>query len=560
MSRKTGADFDAVIVGSGPGGAAAAWALTERGARVLVLEAGPRYEPFADYRLDRPDWERTTFPAKVPTYRRQTFARLQLLDKKWDDLRSHNTHLGLLVNQKRRTSWGYHHVVGVGGSTLHFAGEAQRLHPEAMNLRTRFGVAADWPIGYDELEPYYEIAERVVGVAGPADDARPRRGPYPLPAHRLSYASRKIAAGFDKMGLPWQANSIAALSRDYDGRPACNYCNGCARGCPRTDKGSADVTFMAKALETGRCTLRSETRVLRLEPGLDDTVAHLLVRDRDNRIEQIQPRVVVLACGAVETPRLLLFSAGLHSPHGLANESGQVGRNFMDTLFWTSAGLHPENIGSHRGLPSNIISWHHNAPDAIPGTVGGCRLSSSTGEANMVGPVNYALRVTGGWGRAHHKRMKQTFGHALAVGSIGESLPNDGTFVDLDPKARDRFGIPKARIHARLDEIDLVRLRFMVGQVRALLAASGVDKPIEEYGAYDAFSATHVFGTCRMGTDPRDSVVDASGRSHRWRNLYVTDASVFPSTGGGESPSLTIEALAIRSGRILAERLRKGEI
>ncbi|MCP5370626.1 MAG: GMC family oxidoreductase [Hyphomicrobiales bacterium] len=562
---KTAEQFDAVVVGSGPGGAAAAWALAEAGARVLVLEAGPRYDPFADYRLERPDWEARRFPEKVPTRGRQSFAPLQELDPAWRDLRSWNLHRGPMVAGPRRAAWAYHHVVGVGGSTLHFAAEAHRLHPDAMRMRDRFGVAADWPLTYAELEPFYETAERIVGVAGPAisgpgADARPRRRPLPLPAHPLSHASRHLARGFAALGMGWQANTQAALSRDYDGRPACNYCAGCGRGCPRTDKGSADVTFVAKAEDSGRCVLRPGTRVLRLEAGLGDRVAQLLVAGPDGRVARLAARSVVLACGAVETPRLLLLSAGNRAPHGLGNESGQVGRNFMETLFWTSSALHPDNLGSHRGLPSDIISWHHNAPDAVPGTVGGCRFSAGVAEADLVGPMAYAQRVVGGWGRAHHRRMAETFGRVLTVGAIGESLPNDGTYVDLDPRAHDDLGAPKARIHARLDGGDLVRLRFMARTARDVLAAAGCDDPFEEYGAYDAFSATHVFGTCRMGDDPRDSVVDASGRSHRWENLYIADASVFPSSGGGESPSLTIEALAIRTGTILAERLRKGEI
>jgi choline dehydrogenase-like flavoprotein len=179
--------------------------------------------------------------------------------------------------------------------------------------------------------------------------------------------------------------------------------------------------------------------------------------------------------------------------------------------------------------------------------VGGCRFTPTTAEADLAGPINYANRVVGGWGHSHKIRMREQFGHVLSIGGIGESLPDPGSFIDLDPEQKDVFGLPKARIHSHLAETELKRLDFMAKTCRRILLAAGVEKPFEEYGAYDNFNATHVFGTCRMGDDPKSSVVDPFCRSHRWRNLLVVDASVFPSSGGGESPSLTIYALALRA-------------
>ena len=151
--------------------------------------------------------------------------------------------------------------------------------------------------------------------------------------------------------------------------------------------------------------------------------------------------------------------------------------------------------------------------------------------------------------------MRASFGHVLSVGAVGEFLPNAGTYVDLDPVARDEHGTPLARIHSRIDPPELRRLAFMANKCRAILAAAGAGKPFEEFGSYDSFNATHVFGTCRMGNDRRSSVVDRNCRSHHWRNLYIADASVFPSSGGGEAPSLTIEALSIRAGVHIRDRL-----
>jgi choline dehydrogenase-like flavoprotein len=553
--------YDAVVIGAGAGGGAATLALCNRKLRVLVLEAGPAYDPERDYHLSRNDWEQDSFPYQRGSRGQHTFAPLQQLDERWDDLRSWNRVIGRTNTTGQRMKDGYHHVRGVGGSTLHFTGEAHRLNPQAMRMYSRFGVAADWPFDYAALEPFYCEAERIVGVAGPAKDPiRWRSEPYPLPAHELSYASRKLADGCKQLGLNWVPNAMAALSQPYDGRPGCNYCGNCNRGCPRRDKGSVDVTFMHKALASGYCTLQTGCQVTRIQAGPSDRVTGVHFIDGDGKQQEATGNCVIVACGAVETPRLLLASSGKHAPDGLATESGQVGKNFMETLSWTSSGLHPEPLASYRGLPSDSICWDYNAPDAVPGIIGGSRFSTSVAEADLLGPVNYAKRVVGGWGQAHKQQMREEFGRVLTIGAIGESLPNAQSFIDLDPNETDDAGTPLARIHSYLDENELIRLAFMAKTARKLLEAAGAKERIEEYGTYDYFSSTHVFGTCRMGRDAETSVVDPQCRSHRWRNLFIVDASVFPSSGGGESPSLTIEALALRAAAYISGLAKRQEL
>ena len=550
---KSNKTYDVVIVGAGAGGGAAAWALTRKGMRVLVLEAGPRFDPSKDYRLESADWEGHPFPEKPSSQGRYSFARLQRLHSKWRDLHSWNHIHGQLSRESRRLPGKYHHVRGVGGSTLHFTGEAHRLHPQAMQMRTRFGKAADWPVRYQELERYYQQAEYLIGVAGANQDRhRPRSKPYPLPPHKMSFASSKVKAACTQVGLNWQENPLAILSRPYDGRRSCNYCGNCARGCPRSDKGSVDITFMRHAMASGYCTLLSECTVTEVIAGDHDRIAGVNYIDSNGDAHQAQGRIYMLACGAIETPRLLLLSTSTHASEGVANETGQVGRHFMETLAWVSHALHDQQLGSHRGVPSDGVCWDFNAPDAIPGVIGGCRFSLGMAESELIGPISYAQRVVAGWGRQHKQQMREQFGRVLSIGAIGECLPNGGSYIDLDSARNDQFGRPIARIHSYLPDEALYRLRFMANKCREILKASGIEKIFEEAGTYDHFSSTHVFGTCRMGLDPKNSVVDADCRSHRWKNLYIVDASVFPSSGGGESPSLTINALALKS----AERVR----
>lgn len=536
---------DVIVVGSGAGGGATAWALAESGVKVMVLEAGPQFLPQYDYPLSTNDWEARLFPDQ-PKQPRYTFAPLQPLDPGLQYLRSHSHRFGLLNDDTTRQAGNYAHVRGVGGSTLHYSGEAHRLHPAAMQMRSRFGVAADWPVSYAELEPYYLQAEQLIGVAGPGQQGeRWRSKPFPLPAHAPSYASKVVTRN---SSLNWQPNSLGILSRAYGDRPACNYCANCNRGCPRGDKGSVDVTFLRAAVASGRCRIESQRRVIDVIKGDDDTVHAVAVMDAAGQVAEMSARVVILACGAVETPRLMLAAA-------IGNESGQVGRNFMESSTWLVNGVHEANLGSHRGLPVDTICWDFNAPEAIPDVAGGCTLFIATPQANLLGPVAYAQRVVKGWGGAHKQAMRDQFGRAISIQSSGECLPNDRSFIDLDPAEKDENGIPLPRINSYLDEQATRRLSFMRERCHQVLDEAGVDKIIEEVGTYDQFSAAHVFGTCRMGDSAEDSVVNRWGRSHRWKNLFIADASVFPSSGGGEAPSLTIQALAIRTAQHIRDLL-----
>lgn len=277
----------------------------------------------------------------------------------------------------------------------------------------------------------------------------------------------------------------------------------------------------------------------------------------------------VITCGDTLDPAVFTqfadrFNAHFHRKRDVlkgqainhdVNGNGQVGRNFMDSLIWVSTGMVDAQLDSYKGLPADAICWDYNAPDGIPGVVGGCRFTSATQEMGLTGPVNYARRIVPGFGAKFKQDMRSSLGRALSVSGFGEMLPNEDTRIELDLSRRDASGLPLARIRSRLTEQDFRRLRFMAGKCREILKAAGVKTLVEEFSTYDYFSATHVFGSCRMGEKPEDSVVNAFGRAHECENLYIADASIFPSTGGGESPSLTIFALAIRTADHIAQQV-----
>jgi len=542
-----------VIVGSGAGGGAAAWQLTRLGIDVVLIDAGPRFSPIKDYRLDQSNWEQM-FPHKNGSQGAYEVAQGQSLSNVPSDLRSWNHLSGRLVKGPVRQSFGYHHVRGVGGSSLHFTGEAHRLNPKSMRMHSDYGVAHDWPFSYADLDPYWTLAEKMTGVAGPSQDLRcPRSSAYPFKAHELSFASQQMALGLKRLGMTYQPNSLAVLSEVADDRPKCNYCGGCLRGCQIGDKGSVDVTYLRHAAATGRLTLLAETEVQTVETQSDSVSA--LVAMSKGKLTKIAGDYFILACGAIQTPRLLLNSANSASPDGLCNESGQLGKNFMETLLWTSSGLSEDNWGAHRGLPVDWVSWDFNAPNSIPGVIGGARFGPAQAESDLVGPVAYAQRVVPGWGAAHKSTMRQIFGRAVSVAGIAESLPNSKSFVALAEK-KDNQGLPLALIHSYVDKMAMDRINFMAKTTREIMSAIGVKKIFEEFSSADVFSSTHVFGTCRMSASESMGVVNPNCQSFRWPNLYIMDASIFPSSGGGESPGLTIQALALMATERLAKRIK----
>ena len=543
-----------VIIGTGAGGGAAAWMLTQKGIPVIALEAGPAFDPARDYTLNQPDWELKGFPYKANSQSTYSFDTLQTLDPKWDHLRSWNVVGGRNItgNARQVSGTGHLHVRGVGGSTLHFTGEAHRMMPDSLAPSTVTGVEA-WPVSYDTLAPWYDLAESTLGVAGPlvsTQDPRWRRSSSLQPPHPYCAASRLVKTS-SETDFNWVANTRAALSKPHDGRPSCNYCGNCQLGCPRGDKGSVDVTFIRQAHATGLLQLRTECQVTELIMDESRRISHLLYVDAKGEQHRLPCNQLILAAGSIETPRLLL-----NSPQ-VAALNNQIGKHLMMHLSWISTGLIAEEILTHRGLPADMICWDNCHTGQSNSSVGGYRFGVSTTEIRFTGPINYAQRAVPGWGKSHKQALRQQFGKALSISAIGASLPNPKTFIDLDPSRKDRTGMPLARIHHHLPDGELERLTRMQATCRKVLQRSGINGLVEEYGNYDLLSSTHTLGTCRMGASPAESVTDAHGRFHAIANLHICDASLFTNSGNGEAPSLTIEALALRTASRLADSLLK---
>ena len=500
-----GEAVDAVVIGTGAGGAPLLARLASAGLRVVALEAGRNWTP-------------EEFPA--------------------DEVAASGIYwLGerLSAGNTPQAFGGNNSGTGVGGSTLHWGAFCPRADPRDLRLQSERGVARDWPLRHDELVPYYERVERFIGVSGPASYPwDPARG-YLLPPVGRNASAQLMAAGCAALGVRTCDAPAALVSRDVtqegaqEGgglRRACIGCGHCHQGCRIGAKSSTDVTYLPLAVAAG-AEIRAEC------------TAHGVERDARGRITAVVYRsggvdhrqrcgAVFLCAGGIETPRLLLHL-------GLANSSGQVGRNFMAHVATQVWGEFGDDMRINRGYPSSLLTEDMLRPGDA-GFAGGY-LVQSLG----VLPVTWATSLARGralWGQALVDTVGR-YNRMAALGINGECLPQPGNLLRLSDEV-DALGVPKALVEFSYGPNE----RAIDAHATRLMTAVW-----EQAGARDTWSvqrSAHTIGTCRMGRDPDDAVVDPVGRSFDVDNLWICDNSVFPSALAA-NPALTIMALSLRT-------------
>ncbi|MEF8877101.1 MAG: GMC family oxidoreductase [Haloarculaceae archaeon] len=531
---------DVCVVGAGPAGALVARALAGAGYDVVVLEAGPRFDPTD--RVER--MERSIRPYYGPP-------------DVWEmggprDAFSATGELHYPLNAAR--------VKGVGGSSLHWQGMVMRLHESDFERRTRSGYGADWPFDYETLRPYYARAERRLGVSGASDNpfAPPREEPHPLPAFPPSYSDSLFAPACERLGLTTHSVPNARNSEAFDGRAACVGYGTCKPVCPSGAKWSADHEIRAAETEGARVVDRAPVQRL-LTGERADRVTAAVYATPDGVEHRQAARQFVLAAGGVETPRLLLLSRSPDHPDGLANASGLVGRYFTEHLFAGAGGrLDEPTRQNHVGF--NTTESHQFYDDPGAGTERGIPASDADLAPikleflNYAGPSPVEMALSGeDWGDALLSRLRAGYGTHVAMGALVEATPRRENRVALDPSRTDDHGNPVPDVRWSLDARTRRTLARANEIQHAILAELGAD--VEwTVGPGDTGPAYHHMGTTRMGSDPAESVVDARLRTHDVRNLSVASSSVFP-TGGAMNPTLTIAALALKCADHVAESL-----
>lgn len=536
-------EYDVVIAGAGAGGGFAAMVLAERGMRVLLLERGRRYDPAVDYPMNHPDWELQprAFDMGSGLFDHQRGAAIDAADG--DICSGYYSHDRLVhENPGRRGRFQYQRVIGVGGSTLHYQGEAHRFPEHAFSPRSLYGWGQDWPLGYAELAPWYARAEKVLGVAGqPGNPFKPERAAFPTPAHPLSTGSQLAQRGARKLGWQLLPNSLALPSRAYDGRVPCQHSGGCVQGCIFGAKSSVDLTAIRRAEATGGLQTETDARLVQIETGRDGRVTGFIYRQAGTT-RRARARDYLLALGALETPRLLLSSAGGRHANGIGNHHDNVGRHFMETVAMVLFCQADQSLHSYKGPPIDARIWDFAAP-AAP-LKSGFVLGVSGTLSGRQSPLSYA-RSLPGVGLNHKQRMREQFGRDLQLFGVAEHIPNPDNRVMLSER-QDRDGVPMLRLFSDYHVEDRHTLREMKARLLEWADACGLSRRTRLFSSYDQPAAAHVAGTCRMGVDPERSVTAANGRVHGVGNLYIADGSILPTLGAGDSPSLTIQALAMR--------------
>lgn len=514
---------DVLIIGAGASGAACAWSLADAGFNVICLEQGGWMDPHR-YPTTHLDWE---------IHRQTDFHPNPNVRKLPEDYPVNETETPIAPLMYN----------AVGGSTIHWSAHFPRLHPSDFRVKTLDGVADDWPISYQDLEPYFDLNDHMMGVAGlqgdPAYPPKPRRQTPPLP---LGTPANVLVKGFQNLGWHWWPSDTAINSQPYDGRPGCNNCGPCDLGCTIRAKASTDVTYWPKALSHG-VLLKTRCRVRELTIDANGHANGAIYYDPHGNVQQVKADVVVMACNGIGTPRLLLTSQSGKHPNGLANSTGLVGKNLMFHPYTMITGFFNEPMEGYKGPSGCSITSHEfyetdRTRDFVRGYT--FQVSRGTGPAHVAQGGKEGVRVP--WGRKHREVFDSRFDRGVTIVVAGEDLPEESNQVTLDNALVDSDGIPSPKVNYQLSNNSQRMMEHGIKSAAEVLKASG---------AYDVKgdilsrqTGWHLLGTARMGDNPETSVVDKHGRSHDIKNLFVVDGSIWV-TAGAVNPTSTIQAVAL---------------
>lgn len=528
---------DVVIVGSGVAGATLGYKLAQAGVKVLILEAGPRVDRAAAVDAFRGALIKVP---ESPFPKSDAAPTPPIIDPN-----------GYYV-QEGPGLFGSNYLRVVGGTTWHWLGTTIRLLPDDFQMQTRFGVGVDWPISYEDLAPWYDEAERELGVSGKEDLGSPRSEPYPQPPLPLTYSDEQIAAAVAGLGLAVTTTAQARNSVAYDDRPACCGANNCIPICPIGAR--YDGSVHVKKAEDAGAQIEAEAIVHAVDIGDDGRVTRVRFKRPDGSEHEAIGEIYVLAAHGIETPKLLLQSATDALPAGVANSSDQVGRNLMDHPVQLSWALARDPLGQPRGPLST-------------GGIDATRLGTDRGKLSAFrvefgndgwrwpvgGPEVIAadLLSKGKRGPALRAALAEHSTRQIRLSSLMEQLPDPANRIVPAFDKLDALGLPRPRLHFSVDSYTrdgMAAAAAIHDQIFDALGATFREHQPEPQGA------GHVMGTYRMGADPATSVVDADLRSHDHDNLYMLGSGVFP-TAGTANPTLTIVALALRAAPTIAAQL-----
>ncbi len=509
-------DSVVVIVGSGAGGGTLANELCQQGIKVVVLEAGA-VQSSASFVND--EWK--------------SFSQLA-----WLDPRTTSGSWRVAKDFAGLPAWI---CKTVGGTTTHWAGASLRFQEHEFRVRTHYGEIKgaslmDWPLTLKDLEPYYARAEDKMGVT--------RTNGIPgLPGNN-NY--KVMHAGAMKLGYKEvHTGNMAINSQPRDGRGRCMQLGFCFQGCKSGAKWSTLYVELPKAEKTGNMDLRPESHVVRIEHNAAGKASAVVYMDKDGKEQRQKARIVCVAGNSIETPRLLLLSASNLFKDGLANSSGQVGRNYMRHMTGSVYAMFKQPVHMYRGTTMAGIIRDEARHDTRRGFVGGYELET----LSLGVPFMAAFLNPGGWGSEFAEYM-DNYTRLAGMWLVGEDMPRESNRVTLNASVKDKYGNAAPNVHFDDHDNDIAMREHAFRQGQRVYEAAGAIKSFRT----PPYPSTHNMGTCRMGASAQDSVCNAHGQTHDISNLFISDGSQF-TTGGAENPTLTIVTLAIRQAEYIAKQM-----
>jgi choline dehydrogenase-like flavoprotein len=544
---KTTDEVDFVVIGSGAAGGILAKELSTNGFRVVVLEQGP-YLTEADYTHNEID--------------------ILALDKLTNHPKLQPNTVRNTPDDKSKPQRALVYGRSVGGTSVHFTANFWRFHEIDFTERSKVGPLAgtgltDWPITYSDLEPYYTKVEWEIGVSGLAGASPfdpPRSKPYPMPPLPVKSSGVIFERAARKLGWHPFPAPMAILSQPRPGRSACMNCGFCLGfGCEVGAKSSSLVAAIRVAEKTGRCEIRPNSYVHRIELDANGRAVGAVYFDEQRNTHLQKAKAVVVCANGAETPRLLLLSANKQFPDGLANSSGIVGKYLMLNSGATSFGVFEHPLNDYKGFAVSRLfhDFYELDPDKV-GFRGGGGLDA---RFDMT-PIGFAM---GGlppgsprWGKDFKAAISHNFTRTMEIFCHGTSLPLENNSFSLDPDLKDAWGLPALRMTYKDHADDIKLANWMNVRAQELLEAAGA-KQKWSFPMQEQQFAVHLLGTCRMGSDPKTSVINVDHRTHDVKNLFLCDGSSFVTSGRGQ-PTMTIEALAFRAADRITALAKRGEI
>jgi choline dehydrogenase-like flavoprotein len=557
------APYDVCIVGSGAGGGMAAYMLTKAGANVVLLEAGGMWDNTKDSAMLK--WAHES-PRRGSSTSERPFGEFDACIGGWNVP-------GEPFTRAPGTKFDWWRARMLGGRTNHWGRISLRFGPHDFKGRSKDGLGEDWPISYDDIKPWYDEVDRLVGIFGSAEGLENHPdGVFLLPPKPRCW-ELLIKQAADRLKVTCIPSRLSILTRPHNGRNACHYCGQCNRGCVVNANFSSTNVLLMPALETGRLTLITDAMAREVTLDSRGRADGVLYIDKATRSEKrVDARVVVLAASACESARILLNSKSSRFPQGLANTSGVVGKYLTDTTGTDVGGFIPKMAdhiphnedgvgGAHLYMPWWLDNRKLDFPRGYHIEIWGGLGAPSYGF--MGGIQNYP--GGGGYGRQLKDDYRKYYGATIGFSGRGEQIPNDDCYCEIDPDVVDQWGIPVLKFHWKWTDYEINQVRHMQETFRALIEDLGgevwsaMPSKEEGYGISNGGSIIHELGTVRMGSDPSRSVLNGNCQAWDVKNLFVADGGPFVSQAD-KNPTWTILALSMRTSDYITKAMKRGEM